>query len=180
MKPKSQESPDLKLVKPLSLAEKARLVAQEVKDNDALEEEQRVEHLLHRLTEINDEFTQVDKVIKGLSRDQREKVLATLEEDTSSLESEKDEILNDEGVQIAHIQELIKEANQIDSWRELKELVESAIARGWFKEPKRNKKGNISYHALESSDTENRTLKGAMRKLKKTIIQSISKLASKK
>lgn len=166
---------ELVLVENPSLTELAKLAAQEVREEDAQEEDQRVEGLLGRLKEINSEFDGVDKEIKGLSKNQRKKVLATLDGNMSALKAEKTGILDDEAIQLIHIKKLTEEVPKSKSWDELNNIVEASISRGWFEEPSRNKRGNVNFGTLRFSNHKNPELKQAMANLKKVILAKVSK-----
>ncbi|MBA4337079.1 hypothetical protein C0416_04910 [bacterium] len=175
----SSETP----TKKLSLAELAQAAIKAAKDGDAkkkqkeqTQEAKRVEGLLNRLKEIDSEFEEVEKVIKGVSNQLREQVRATLKGDTDVLANEGNNILNDEGVQLVHIKELTNEVSGINSWDALNDIVKEAIDRGWFEDRPRNAKGNINLETLIFPDHKNPELKRAMANLKRAISSKVSEM----
>ena len=176
----AEAAPDLKVVsKPASLAECLKQAIQEVQQ----EENARVEGLLGRLGGIKNEFDELEndpelqKSIQELSEAQRKQVLATLSGNKTALNQERDEILADPGVQLVHLQELTQEVQKAETWGHVIEITEAAVSRGWFKEPKRNGKGNINFRALEVPETDNKAVKDAAYGLKRAINRQITKLA---
>jgi len=176
---KTPETPTAKL----SLADLAKAAIKEVKDGNAkkkqeeqAQESQRVEGLLTRLKEINTEFEEVEKVIGGLRKNQREQVRAALKGNTDVLANEENKILDDEGIQLIHIKELTNEVPGIKSWDELNDALEEAVNRGWFENQPRNGKGHINLETLSFPNHKNPKLRMAMADLKRAVSYKVSEM----
>ncbi|MFC1647534.1 hypothetical protein ACFL10_00895 [Patescibacteria group bacterium] len=159
------------------IAKQATKAAEDERTAKAEAEEERVDGLLSRITTINEQVAEAIKIVRATDVELKNSVIAQLEGPRTALENEKAEILNDPGVQLAHLQLLTQEVQNTERWDDVTEITEDAVSRGWFKKPKLNKKKNINFRALEVPETASKAVKDAAYELKRAINLKITELA---
>jgi hypothetical protein len=177
-----QQKPDLQLVKETTelslaeIAEQALKETQEQREAAKQAEIERVAGLLARITAINNDIKAAVQIVGNAHPADRKAVKAKLEKHRKAKEDEKERILNDPGVQLKHIQELILELGNCNRWDKLAEIVEAAHSRGWFEELPINEKGNINYRALRFPDLKEPKLREACTKLRKAVFNALDRI----
>jgi len=176
------QKPDLKLVQggQPSLAEIAKQAAkaaeQERQEQAKRESEEKLNANLTRIAEINKEIEEAVRIVRSANPADRDAIIAQLDGPRTQLESEKTEILNDPDVQLTHINGLICELKECNRWRQIEEIAQAAVSRGWFKEIPKNKKGNLNLRAARFPKFNNPELEKACSHLKHTMFEAMDRV----